>query len=101
MRIEMVEAVIDEGNGEAPLTYIVDGVRKQIAWSALSALFVDRYWKEDQQQTEEQKLLAQIVSENWKDADDWWVGACACSDSGTVAAGSAPSVDSPQDKEEQ
>ena len=39
MRIEMVDAFIDDGNGEVPLTYTVDSVRKQIAWSALSALF--------------------------------------------------------------
>jgi len=90
MRIEMVGAVIDEGNGEAPLTYTVDGVRKQIAWSALSALFVDRYWKDDPQQTEEQKLLAQIVSEHWKDSDDWWEGASASSDSNPVADGTPP-----------
>lgn len=101
MRIEMVDAVIDDGNGEVPLTYTVDSVRKQIAWSALSALFVDRYWKEDQQQSEEQKLLALIVSEYWKDADDWWVGACACSGSCPAAAGSTPSAGSPQDKEVQ
>lgn len=80
MLIELVDAIVGDGNLEAPLTYVVDGVRKQITWFALSALFVDRFHEEGQYQTEEQRLLARIVSENWNDADNWWVGARASSD---------------------
>jgi len=90
MRIEMVDAVIDEGNDEAPLTFTVDGVRKQIAWSALHDLFMDRVRENDQNHTEEQKLLAQIVSKHWIDSDDWWEGASASSDSNPVADGTPP-----------
>jgi hypothetical protein len=57
---------------------------------------VDRYWKEDQQQTEEQRLLAKIVSDNWKDDDHWWVGAFASSNSGPFSEGSLLTVVNPQ-----
>jgi hypothetical protein len=77
MHIEMVDAVNDPEDCEAPLTYTVDGVRKQIPWSALYQLFEERQTEQDQHHSEEEKLLAQIVSENWIDSDDWWEGASA------------------------
>ena len=79
MRIQMVDAVVDPGNDEAPLTYTVDGQEKQITWAALDQLYLERHAETDQHHTQEQKLLAQIVHDHWIDSDDWWEGASASS----------------------
>lgn len=80
MKIEMTGSVIDEGNGEAPLFYTVDGEAKQIPWSALHQLFEEHRAESDQHHTIEQKLLARIVAKFWIDCDDWWEGATASSE---------------------
>lgn len=79
MRIEMVDAVVDPGNDQAPLTYTLDGQQKQITWAELDQLHLDRHAETDQHHTQEQKLLAQIVHDHWIDSDDWWEGASASS----------------------
>lgn len=80
MHIEMVDAVIDPGNDDAPLSYIVDGTKKQIKWSDLTSLHEERCAEKGHHHTEEQKLLARIVHEHWIDSDDWWRGASASSE---------------------
>ncbi|MHC5194747.1 hypothetical protein ACYSUW_13430 [Pseudomonas frederiksbergensis] len=80
MKIVMTHAVVDEGNGDAPLTYTVDGVEKKIGWSALHDLFEERFRETDQDHTPEQRLLARIVEKFWVDDDDWWTEAWASDD---------------------
>jgi hypothetical protein len=80
MQITMTGSVIDEGNGDAPLFYTVDGEAKQIPWSALHQLYEERIRETDEHHTVEQKLLARIVDEFWVDCDDWWDGATASVD---------------------
>jgi hypothetical protein len=90
MKIVMTHAVVDEGNGDAPLTYTVDGVEKKIGWSDLHDLFEERFREIDQHHTPEQRLLARIVAEFWVDDDDWWTEAWA-SDEPSASAESAES----------
>lgn len=81
MKIVMTGAVVDEGNGDAPLTYIVDGVEKNIGWADLHDLFEERFREADQHHSPEQRLLARIVAEFWIDDDDWWTEAWASDES--------------------
>lgn len=77
MKVVMTGAVVDPGNGDAPLSYTVDGEAKQIPWSALHDLYEDRLREVDQHHTPEQKILAFIVGKYWIDYDDWWADVCA------------------------